>query len=258
MLWLREYSIPLATTLVLHLVLLIWLTSDFAGKSKQFEIKEPKFIKASLVKLKPQKKEVVKKPPQKPKVKPKKTEPKVKPKVKPKVVKPDPGIAQQKKAAEAKRLKQIEADRLKKEQIEKERLKQEQLEKLQQEEQQRREDDLLSNLEDEELVEDAAEDELTAQSYISFIQRAVQSKWNRPPSARNGMQVLLNIQLIPTGDVVSVTVAKSSGNDAFDRSAVAAVEKAESFPELTELESRIFEQYYRRFTLLFKPEDLRL
>ncbi len=61
----------------------------------------------------------------------------------------------------------------------------------------------------------------------------------------------------PTGEVVSVSVLKSSGNTAFDRSAINAVEKAGSFPELQNLPSREFEKSFRRFRLLFRPEDLR-
>ena len=81
--------------------------------------------------------------------------------------------------------------------------------------------------------------------------------WSRPPSARNGMEALLQIQLIPTGEVVSVSVLKSSGNAAFDRSAINAVQKAASFPELQSLPTREFEKTFRRFRLLFRPEDLR-
>ncbi len=94
-------------------------------------------------------------------------------------------------------------------------------------------------------------------SYAGLIQRTVINYWSRPPSARNGMEVLLSIQLIPTGDIVSVTVLKSSGNSAFDRSAINAVEKAGSFPELKNLPIREFERTFRRFRLLFRPEDLR-
>ena len=50
---------------------------------------------------------------------------------------------------------------------------------------------------------------------------------------------------------------RSSGNTAFDRSAINAVEKAGAFPELQKLPSREFEKTFRRFRLLFKPEDLR-
>ncbi len=96
-----------------------------------------------------------------------------------------------------------------------------------------------------------------AATYSALIQQTVINYWSRPPSARNGMEALLSIQLIPTGEVVSVTVIKSSGNSAFDRSAVNAVQKAGSFPELQNLPSRDFEQSFRRFSLLFRPEDLR-
>jgi TonB family protein len=102
----------------------------------------------------------------------------------------------------------------------------------------------------------AASAELAA-GYASLIQQTVEQRWSRPPSARNGMEVLLSIQLIPTGEVVSVSVLRSSGDAAFDRSAVAAVERAGNFPELKNLPPREFEQNFRRFRLLFRPEDLR-
>jgi colicin import membrane protein len=98
--------------------------------------------------------------------------------------------------------------------------------------------------------------ELSA-SYASLIQQTVINYWSRPPSARNGMEALLTIQLIPTGEVISVTVTRSSGSTAFDRSAVNAVEKAGSFPELRNLPPGEFEKTFRRFRLLFRPEDLR-
>ena len=94
-------------------------------------------------------------------------------------------------------------------------------------------------------------------SYAALIQQTVINYWSRPPSARNGMETLLSIQLIPTGEVVSVSIVKSSGNSAFDSSAVNAVQKAGSFPELQNLPSGEFERTFRRFSLLFRPEDLR-
>jgi len=110
-------------------------------------------------------------------------------------------------------------------------------------------------------AESAAEVAVTAEemaaSYAALIQRAVIGYWSRPPSARNGMEVLLSVQLIPSGDVISVSVVKSSGNAAFDRSAINAVERAGSFPELKNLPIREFEKSFRRFRLLFRPEDLR-
>jgi len=89
------------------------------------------------------------------------------------------------------------------------------------------------------------------------IQRAVINRWTRPPSARNGMVSVLSIQLVPTGEVVGVGVLTTSGDAAFDRSAISAVERVGKFPEIAQLDSRIFETTFRRFQLIFRPEDLR-
>lgn len=100
--------------------------------------------------------------------------------------------------------------------------------------------------------------EAQAQSYVAVIAKKVESFWSRPPSARTGMQCELTIQLVPTGRVVNVTVTKSSGNSAFDRSAEQAVLKAEQFRELQNLPPETFERYFRQLTLVFNPQDLRL
>jgi colicin import membrane protein len=62
------------------------------------------------------------------------------------------------------------------------------------------------------------------------------------------------VELVPTGDVVTVTVIESSGNVAFDRSAEAAVRKARRFE--VPKEPDLFEEHFRKFSLLFRPEDL--
>ena len=89
------------------------------------------------------------------------------------------------------------------------------------------------------------------------IRASVINRWTRPPSARNGMVSILSIQLVPTGEVAGVSVLQSSGNTAFDRSAMTAVERTGQFPEVAKLDNRTFEANFRRFQLIFKPEDLR-
>ena len=89
------------------------------------------------------------------------------------------------------------------------------------------------------------------------IRATVINRWTRPPSARNGMVAVISIQLVPTGEVVGVSVLQSSGNNAFDRSAMNAVERAARFPEVAQLDNALFEANFRRFQLIFKPEDLR-
>ncbi len=99
-----------------------------------------------------------------------------------------------------------------------------------------------------------ADDETVAASYRLGIYQRVVANWSRPLSARLGMEARLLVELIPTGRVVGVTVVDSSGNAEFDRSAEAAVNKAKEF-EVPQ-ESEVFERYFRRFSLLFRPEDL--
>ena len=89
------------------------------------------------------------------------------------------------------------------------------------------------------------------------IRATVINRWTRPPSARNGMVAVLSIQLVPTGEVVGVSLLQSSGNNAFDRSAMNAVERSARFPDVAKLENAVFEDNFRRFQLIFKPEDLR-
>ena len=95
------------------------------------------------------------------------------------------------------------------------------------------------------------------QQVAGLMQARITQNWRRPPSARNGMEVLLIISLVPTGEVVGISVSSSSGSTAFDRSAIAAVERVRRFSEVTVLSISDFERYFRRFPLRFKPEDLR-
>lgn len=117
--------------------------------------------------------------------------------------------------------------------------------------------ELTASLEAEESAQVAVTAEQMAASYAALIRDTVTGYWSRPPSARNGMQAVLELRLVPTGEIVSVSVLESSGSVAFDRSAMNAVEKAGAFPELKNLPSREFEENFRRFRLLFRPEDLR-
>jgi len=100
-------------------------------------------------------------------------------------------------------------------------------------------------------------EKLTA-SYSAYIMERIEANWNRPPSARRGMEVALIIQLVPTGQVISVTMVKSSGSEAFDRSAQQAVHKVGRFERLQQLDAQAFEKNFRKLRLVFRPDDLRL
>lgn len=101
----------------------------------------------------------------------------------------------------------------------------------------------------------SAQNDLVSQ-YSAIIHDLISSNWSRPPDARNGMSVVLNLRLVPTGEVVSATIIKSSGNAAFDRSAEQAVARVGGFPELRDVPTPVFERNFRDFNLEFRPEDL--
>ncbi len=92
--------------------------------------------------------------------------------------------------------------------------------------------------------------------YVANIQDQIVRKWSRPPTARNGMRCVLRVVLLPTGEVLQASVEESSGNEAFDNSAVRAVFRASNLP--VPEDNFLFEKSFREFTLLFRPDDLRL
>ncbi len=100
----------------------------------------------------------------------------------------------------------------------------------------------------------AQQDAPILSEYEAHIQKKIAQSWSRPLSARNGMQATLRINLIPGGEVASVDVVESSGDEAFDLSATQAVWDASPLPVPSE--SGVFTRNYRVFNLLFSPEDL--
>ena len=94
------------------------------------------------------------------------------------------------------------------------------------------------------------------QSATAIIQQAVQQVWNRPPSARNGMRAILQIQMLPTGELLDVRITQTSGDAAFDRASENAVYSAAPFTELRDLPINIFNANFRTLSLIFQREDL--
>ncbi|OUS06044.1 protein TolA [Gammaproteobacteria bacterium 42_54_T18] len=197
---------------------------------------KPKVKKKAIVKKKTVKKKVKKKP--KPKAKPKKkvkpkvkAKPKVKPKPKPK---PEPKAEEPSfedlLASEAKKIKKSEPKPLPKVPV---------IDKAAEQKAKARAKYIASEID----------------TYSALISQTVRRYWNRPPSARNGMQVKLKIRLLPGGELNSVSISRSSGNAAFDRAAVNAVERAGDFT--VPADSEIFDKHFREFSMLFNPEDLK-
>jgi TonB family protein len=263
-----EYGLPLLLALLLHAVAAGALFANWNPKTQERAVIKPQIIKSTLIVMEPKAKPAPPKPapavtqppapkpapkPEPPKPKPEPPKPKPeppKPQPKPEPPKPTPKPEPKPAPKPEPPKPDLEAERRKAE----ERARQERLAA-------QAEAQFLNALEREaaaqanqaEQADDGAEATL-AQSYQMGIYQAVVGNWSRPPSARNRMEAKLLVELVPTGDVVSVTVITSSGDAAFDRSAEAAVRKARRFE--VPKEPDVFERHFRRFTLLFRPEDL--
>lgn len=235
---LRDYGGPLALALLLHAGVFGALSRNWQSGADETRVASPRIIQAALLTMeKPKRRkpiELGEQPPSPPKPAPK-PPPAAKPKPPPATPPPD-----------------AEAERLKREQAARERAEAERQQRLRE----LLEQSTLLALADEDV--DAGEADANTMTYVAAITRAIVLEWSRPPSARNDMEARLQVDLTPAGDLLGVQIVDSSGNEAFDRSAEAAVRKAArtlgTFPVPDDLS--VFEAHFRRLTLLFKPEDL--
>ena len=232
-------AVPLFIAVLVHVVFLVAIEGEW-NTGEATIVAKPQVVQASLVSLK-----APKKPTPKPKSKPQK-KPKPKPKAKPKpqpTTKPAPPPAPVEPKPRDPEIPEIEPAE--------ENSQAQKLADLQKE--------LMAGLEELPQAEPSEINEEfdEVQQVAAMMQARITQNWRRPPSARNGMEALLTISLVPTGEVVGINVSTSSGSSAFDRSAIAAVERVGQFPEVAVLSISDFERYFRRFPLRFRPEDLR-
>jgi colicin import membrane protein len=251
MIWtVREYGLPLLLAVALHAALVVWLRGVWQPSETESDIFKPKIVNSTLLVLEPEARPT---PPPKARPKPAPAEPDAAAQARQAATQAEAARREEaaKQAAAAARAEAAKREEAARQQAAREEAaRQERLQAL-------ADSSFLNSLEDEsvDLEEAASSDaEAVAQSYRFGIYQKVVANWSRPPSARNGMEARLQVELVPTGDVVAVMLIESSGSAVFDQSAEAAVRKARRFE--VPKESAIFEQYFRRFTLLFKPEDL--
>lgn len=90
------------------------------------------------------------------------------------------------------------------------------------------------------------------QRFMSLIRSKIEGRWRIPPKSQ-GLSVTLRLALLPTGELVSVSVTKSSGNSAFDRSAEHAATSIATYPVPSD--SLIFNRNFRYFQMRFVPSS---
>lgn len=98
----------------------------------------------------------------------------------------------------------------------------------------------------------AAQNNQAAIAAVRAIQRKVINSWVKPIASVKGLSSTIRVKLLPSGDVMDATIARSSGDSLFDRSAVNAVRKASPLP--VPRDRALFTRRFRVFSFQFKPE----
>ena len=89
--------------------------------------------------------------------------------------------------------------------------------------------------------------------FSSMIKSQVMGNWKRPTNLSSDLKTEIQITLVPTGEILSSKIINSSGNRAFDDSALTAISKLKSFDGLN-MQMNLFDQHFRKFILIFSPE----
>jgi len=151
--------------------------------------------------------------------------------------------AERQQRAEAERKRVAEIERKQKEEAERRKAAEDARDKEQ------RESDLRKQLEEEE-GRSQAENAGLLNEYIALIEQRIVRNWNRPPSARPGLECRVKVTQTPSGTVLSVQIDACNGDAAVKQSIEAAVMRSSPLPSPPD--PRLFE---RNLVLVFKPEE---
>lgn len=166
----------------------------------------------------------------------------------------------EKEKAELKKKRELEEKKIKEAEAKAEKLKAEdkaRQQKIAEEkkiaEKNRREKELADAMNAEETAEQASKDQELINRISNNIKRSIESNFNKV-GLPDSLECELRVRLVPGGDVIDVTIAKSSGHDIFDRRAVNATQKASPLPVPDDVET--FERLdLREIKLYFKPTN---
>jgi colicin import membrane protein len=179
-----------------------------------------------------------------------------------------PDIALERKKAEAERLKQQQIEeKTRAEAVRKAHEKQLAEQKKRELLRQMEEEDLMRRMADEEAANTARQAQLAearaaaskrqaevariAKQNGDLISAKVRGNTRLPDNLKGTLEVRLLVKLLPTGEVVSVQVSKSSGNVAYDNAVWRAIEKSSPLPLPADREAR--DRFVPEFTLIHSP-----
>ncbi|MEC8798002.1 MAG: TonB family protein [Pseudomonadota bacterium] len=91
------------------------------------------------------------------------------------------------------------------------------------------------------------------EKFSSIIKKQVVDNWNKPKGVSQNLKTEIEIDLVPTGEILSYRILKGSGNEAFDESAMKAISRVNTFDGLV-MQPKLFDDHFRKFILIFSPE----
>ena len=91
------------------------------------------------------------------------------------------------------------------------------------------------------------------EKFSSIIKKQVVDNWNKPKGVGQNLKTEIEIDMVPTGEILSYKILKGSGNEAFDESAMKAISLVNTFDGLV-MQPKLFDDHFRKFILIFSPE----
>ena len=91
------------------------------------------------------------------------------------------------------------------------------------------------------------------EKFSSIIKKQVVDNWNKPKGVSQNLKTEIEIDMVPTGEILSYRILKGSGNEAFDESAMKAISRVNIFDGLG-MQPKLFDDNFRKFILIFSPE----
>ena len=91
------------------------------------------------------------------------------------------------------------------------------------------------------------------EKFSSIIKKQVVDNWNKPKGISQNLKTEIEIDMVPTGEILSYKILKGSGNEAFDESAMKAISRVNTFDGLV-MQPKLFDDHFRKFILIFSPE----
>lgn len=93
-------------------------------------------------------------------------------------------------------------------------------------------------------------------SLDDLVKQLVTDNWIVQGNPSPDTTVGLLIEMLPDGTITNVTISRSSGNTAFDNSAVTAARNVGRIPEIQQLDADTFNQLYRKRAFVFTAKGL--